>query len=70
VINALGELGITIPDPSLPVADVAGLPAPPPIAYPPGFWEELSAALNRPVEILRARVRNLRIRAAWAGYNQ
>lgn len=30
--------------------------------YPSGFWEELSALLNRPPEILRARVRNMRTR--------
>lgn len=29
-------------------------------AFPAGFWEELSAMLNRPPEILRARVRNIR----------
>lgn len=33
------------------------------LVYPSGFWEELSALLNRPPEILRARVRNLRNRA-------
>jgi hypothetical protein len=31
-------------------------------AFPSGFWEELSATLNRPPEILRARVRNMRNR--------
>jgi hypothetical protein len=31
-------------------------------AFPTGFWEELSATLNRPPEILRARVRNMRNR--------
>ena len=29
-------------------------------AFPSGFWEDLSSALNRPPEILRARVRNIR----------
>ena len=32
------------------------------IVYPSGFWDELSAALNRPPEMLRARVRNIRAR--------
>ena len=32
------------------------------IVYPSGFWDELSAALNRPPEMLRAQVRNIRAR--------
>jgi hypothetical protein len=55
ILQQLAELGIPVDGEGAGEAAAA-------VTYPSGFWEELSAQLNRPPEILRARVRNMRNR--------